>query len=231
MRAIYFIPIRKGSKGIPGKNMKKLGGKPLVAWAVDSIIASMTADDIWVATDDDMAERFLADAYPEVRVFRRSAWSATDTSPVIDVVLEFIESIRPPEDDVLILAQATSPFTSPDDFCRLCKCIGGNYDSYVACHRVKRFVWHPDGYPISYSLNSKPRRQDYPGILIESGAFYASRVKNIIDTRLLLSGKIRIIETQSDNIDLDEPADWLLAESITNIQPTPNNSLHEQFKI
>ncbi|WP_370647407.1 cytidylyltransferase domain-containing protein, partial [Paramuribaculum intestinale] len=50
-RLIYLIPIRKGSKGVPDKNMKILGGKPLVAWVVDAITASHTAAEIWVATD------------------------------------------------------------------------------------------------------------------------------------------------------------------------------------
>lgn len=53
MNTLFFIPIRKGSKGIPGKNMKILGGKPLIAWVLNAIIASNAADEIWVATDDE----------------------------------------------------------------------------------------------------------------------------------------------------------------------------------
>ena len=65
-RLICLIPIRKGSKGVPDKNMKILGGKPLVAWVVDAITASHTAAEIWVATDDDRAERYLAESRPHV---------------------------------------------------------------------------------------------------------------------------------------------------------------------
>ena len=156
-RLIYLIPIRKGSKGVPDKNMKILGGKPLVAWVVDAITASHTAAEIWVATDDDRAERYLAEAKPHVRVYRRSAESATDTAPVIEVVREFIDAIRPAPDDMLVLAQATSPFTSPDDFRRLQQSIdAAKADSYIACLRTKRFVWNPDGTPASYRLDAKP---------------------------------------------------------------------------
>lgn len=58
-RLICLIPIRKGSKGVPDKNMKILGGKPLVAWVVDAITASHTAAEIWVATDDDRCRACL----------------------------------------------------------------------------------------------------------------------------------------------------------------------------
>lgn len=53
MRTIYLIPIRKGSKGVPNKNMKILGGKPLTAHVIDTLIATGTEDEIWVATDSD----------------------------------------------------------------------------------------------------------------------------------------------------------------------------------
>ena len=72
-RLVYFIPIRKGSKGIPDKNMKLLGGKPLVAWVLDAIVASHTAAEIWVATDDDRAERYLRESHPSVGFYRRTA--------------------------------------------------------------------------------------------------------------------------------------------------------------
>ena len=146
---------------MPDKNMKILGGKPLVAWVVDAITASHTAAEIWVATDDDRAERYLAEAKPHVRVYRRSAESATDTAPVIEVVREFIDAIRPAPDDMLVLAQATSPFTSPDDFRRLQQSIdAAKADSYIACLRTKRFVWN------SAARSSKPahsmRRRSEP---------------------------------------------------------------------
>lgn len=215
-RLVYFIPIRKGSKGVPDKNMKILGGKPLVAWVIDAIVASHTADEIWVATDDDRAERFLAESRPLTKVYRRSEASATDTAPVIEVVREFIDAIRPAPDDMLVLAQATSPFTKPDDFRRLQRAIdNAKADSYIACRRTKYFVWNDDGTPMSYRLDAKPMRQTFGGTLIETGAFYASTVGDITRSRRLLSGHIGIVETSpATDIDIDEPIDWLKAEAL-----------------
>lgn len=216
MRTIYFIPIRSGSKGVPGKNMKLLGGKPLVAWVLDTITASRTADDIWVATDSDEAEQYIRHSRPHVKVYRRSPASAADSSKVIDVVLEFIEAEQLNSDDILVLAQATSPFTLSADFIALKNAVDNREaDSYIACRRSKSFIWHPDGYPLSYSLDTKPMRQQHDGILVESGAFYASSVGAIAGSRQLLSGKIKVMVSATPyNIDIDEPTDWLLAEAI-----------------
>lgn len=215
-RLVYFIPIRKGSKGIPDKNMKLLGGKPLVAWVLDAIVASQTADEIWVATDDDRAERYLRESHPSVGIYRRSDSSATDTSPVIEVVMEFIAATGHDPTDMLVLAQATSPFTKPDDFRSLRSAVEEKRaDSYISCLRSKRFIWQSDGTPMSYRLDAKPMRQTFGGTLIETGAFYASTVGDITRSRRLLSGHIGIVETSpATDIDIDEPIDWLKAEAL-----------------
>ncbi len=115
-RTICFIPVRKGSKGIPNKNIRKLGGKPLVCWVLDTLLASSIANVIWVATDSDQMESLITRRYNhKVKVFRRSEESATDTSPTIEVVKEFIRIEAPDDNDRFVLLQATSPFTSVAD--------------------------------------------------------------------------------------------------------------------
>lgn len=216
MRTIYLIPIRKGSKGVPNKNMKILGGKPLTAHVIDTLIATGTEDEIWVATDSDEAEQYLSSAYGgRVSIYRRSDESARDESPVMDVVREFLRAEKLGE-GMFVLAQATSPFTSVEDFRRLQQEIAlGEHDSYVACQRVKKFAWSDRGEPLNYRLDAKPRRQEYGGMLLESGAFYATRIEALQESGLLLSGRIKPIETSAlSGIEIDEKDDWLLAEAI-----------------
>lgn len=88
------------------------------------------------------------------------------------------------------------------------------YDSFIACCRIKKFSWDEQGIPLNYTLESKPRRQEYKGILLESGAFYASTVGQIRSTGKLISGRIKTIEIgQAGLIDIDEPKDWKQAEN------------------
>lgn len=216
-RNICFIPVRKGSKGIPGKNLKAFAGKPLVAWVLDAVIASGIADEIWIATNCDQMGQFLVSHYQDkVFVYRRSERNAEDTSPSIDVVLEFLTATPFDDSDRLILLQATSPFTHANDLRVLADEISNEkYDAFIACYRMKRFRWSETGEPLDYTFANKPRRQDYKGYLFESGAFYASTVGAIKQTGQLLSGKIKPIDTNASGamIDIDDEDDWRMGEA------------------
>ncbi len=225
-KTIFFIPIRKGSKGIPNKNVKILGGKPLVCWIIDTLRTLDEHNEIWVATDSNYAQQLLTDRYGDsVHIYRRSSQSATDFSPVIDVVNEFITSHSIPDETNFVLTQATSPLTKVSDFAKLMENMNaGAFDSYISCCRVKKFCWSETGVPLDYSLDSKPMRQNYSGILVETGAFYASSVRAIKRSGMLLSGNIKIVETgEGTMVDIDTEKDWQIAELFVK-----NDSNHEE---
>lgn len=212
---ICFIPVRKGSKGILNKNMRKLGEKPLICWIVDTVVLSGIADMVWIATDWDEMEELIHKQYKNrVNVFRRSAWSARDEAPTMEVVSEFLSQQLVDDSDYFVLLQATTPFISVDDLLLLKQEMELNrYDSFVSCYRLKKFRWSEEGTPLDYTFQSKPRRQDYKGWLIESGGFYASTVGEIRKSRLLLPGKVKVIESSKGSmIDIDEERDWKIAE-------------------
>ena len=215
MRNIFFMPLRKGSKSIKNKNCTIFYKKPLFCWYIDAIIGSKTADEIWIATDCLKVVKIAKEKYPNVHIFHRAKENATDTSPTIDVVLEFLETKFYKEDDNFILVQATSPLTSSSDLLKLQhKKKKKKKDSYVSCVRVQKFRWTEDGIPLDYDLDKKPRRQEYKGFLVESGAFYCSKIRNILHTGKLISGKIGVIELGDEAIvDIDEPTDWKIGEA------------------
>lgn len=215
MKVICFVPVRKGSKGIPGKNIRLLGDKPLICWILDTVLLSHIADEICVATDCDETINLINRRYGTVvNVFRRSPWTATDESPTMDVVREYLENTNADSNDLFILLQATSPFTQVKELCELYQeMLKREYDSYVACYRLKKFRWSDNGEPLDYTMKTKPRRQEYKGLLIESGAFYASTVGRILFSDQLLSGAVKVIEVgEAGRIDIDEEKDWQLAE-------------------
>ena len=212
---IFFIPVRKNSKGIPGKNIKKLGGKPLLCWAIDSIISSKISGCIWVATDCEQTKKILYNRYNgKINVYFRSKQSAQDNSPTIDVVMEFLKTYSFKDDDRFILLQATVPFIRAVELINLLNVMQKKeYDSFIACCKIKKFSWSECGFPLSYTIGNKPRRQEYNGILLESGAYYASTVGQIKLTKELISGKVKTIEiNHAGLIDIDEIQDWQLAE-------------------
>lgn len=213
---IAFIPLRKGSKSILNKNTKLFLGKPLFTSVLDKIIKSKIFDEIWIATDDvkvvEYTDRYYSDI---VNIFIRSEETAQDTSPTIDVVIDFLTKRESTLNQVLYLFQATSPLLGLDDIIKFVnKMASYKYDSALSCYRIKSFRWSEEGVPLDYSLKKKPRRQDFQAPLVETGAIYASKTEAILKSRMLISGKTGTIElSRKSSIDIDEIEDWVMAEA------------------
>ena len=213
---IVFIPVRKGSKGIPGKNLKLLNDKPLINWILDTLFEKPIADEIWVATDCDEMIRHIGQYYSTINIYQREAQNAQDESPTIDVVLEFIRKYNCAPGSSFMIAQATVPFSSNEDFNNaFIQFESAPYDSLVACKRIKSFIWDKQGTCLSYPLNSKPRRQEFEGTLIESGAFHIATVEGLKQEAKITFGKVGIYELKPGMwIDIDEKSDWAVAETL-----------------
>lgn len=224
VKKIAFVPIRKGSKGIIGKNTKLLVDRPLVCWVLDTIVRSKAFDEIFVASDCNSAKQIIKNRYgSSVQIFNRSTESATDDCNVGRVVNEFLQINKYSPQDIFVLFQATSPFTSTSDISNLLYSFSDDgTDGAIACHRLKRFRWSEQGECLDYTPQHKPMRQQYSGFLVECGAFYAARIKNIV-TRyhghymFTLLGKITPVEVGDQTaVDIDEPIDWTIAEHYAN---------------
>jgi CMP-N,N'-diacetyllegionaminic acid synthase len=104
-KILALIPARGGSKGLPGKNIRPLCGKPLLAHTIEATQHSKYIDEVIVSTDSDEIAQ-VASHYGS-KIFIRSAHLATDTALVIDTIRDLIGNFK--EFEYLILLQATSP--------------------------------------------------------------------------------------------------------------------------
>lgn len=222
INTVAFIPVRGGSKGIPGKNVKHFNGKPLVFWSIDALLESKVIDDIVVASDSDDILMLVKSKYKNnVKTFKRSSSTAQDESTTESAMLEYIESemqtnwLRKKK-DIFILVQATSPLTRPEDFVNaLEKYKKVGYDSMLSCVKTKRFFWTNSGNPINYDYTNRPRRQDFDGTYMENGAFYISRFINVWESKNRLSGNVGIYELPEwMSGELDSIEDWAALEKI-----------------
>jgi len=79
----------------------------------------------------------------------------------------------------------------------------------------KRFFWNADCTTVNYDYNNRPRRQDFDGMFMENGAFYISKVSNLVQKQNFLSGAIDIYEMpEYTALELDEPVDWKIGEEL-----------------
>lgn len=216
---IAFVPLRSGSKSIPGKNIKNFCGKPLVFWNLQALEKCSSIDLVFVATDCAKIKKLvLAFNFSKVKVYDRDPQNARDESTTESAMLEFIKKQSFDDDDLFLLVQATSPFTQTRDFYEALEAFKSQKaDSLLTCVRSKSFIWDKSGAPINYDYKNRPRRQEFQGSLIENGAFYINTIGNIRKSKNRLHGNIAIYEMKEFTfIEIDEEDDWVFAEKIMN---------------
>lgn len=221
MRWVALLPLRGGSKSIPGKNLRPMAGRPLYAWSLEAALDSNCFDAIYVASDsaairDDARARYGS----RIEVVDRAPENATDTASSESVMQELADHI---DCDVLALIQATSPLTQAEDFrAARIRFEQESLDSLLTGVEVKRFFWRPDGQPLNYDPAQRPRRQDFLGSVMENGAFYYTRRALFDATGVRLGGRIGVhVMDEACAAELDEPADWPHIEGLLQQRSRP----------
>ncbi len=217
MKKIAIIPLRAGSKGIPGKNKKKILGRALYQWTLGAAIESQL-DKVYIYTDDLDILDVISKEYSwtdKVVGLERSEESATDTASTEMAMLEFAEEINY-DFDIISLIQATSPLTTAEDInATLNKIQEEGYDSALTVVDTKRFTWSSSGESINYNYLNRPRRQDFSGMLMENGAVYAATKEIFIKNKNRLGGKIAVVHMTEDTLyEIDEIEDWTVVEEL-----------------
>ncbi|MDN3595031.1 acylneuraminate cytidylyltransferase [Zunongwangia endophytica] len=216
MKAIGFIPLRKGSKGILGKNKRKMLGRPLFCWVLTEAIFSKL-DEIIVFTDDEEIIDFIETQFhwsKKVKAVLRSEESATDTASTEAAILEYSKAVDY-NFDLFCLLQATSPFTTLDDINAGISKIEEGADASLSVVKTHRFTWDSNGKSLNYDYKNRPRRQDFKGLLVENGAVYCTTTKALKSSRNRISGNITPFEMpEVSYTEIDSEADWLSAENL-----------------
>lgn len=217
MKKTAIIPLRKDSKGIPGKNKKKMLGRPLFSWVLAEAVFS-NLDAVYVFTDDNEIIDFIHKEYhwtSKVKTLLRSDDNATDTASTESAMVEFAGQINY-DFDVLCLLQATSPLTTAVDINAVLNKIEiEKYDAALTVVNTHRFSWNADGTPQNYDVFNRPRRQDFEGLLIENGAVYATTKEAFVSSKNRVSGSIGLVKMpETSLVEIDNQTDWDMVEKL-----------------
>ena len=223
MKTLYVIPARGGSKGIPHKNIKPLGGIPLIGYAIREARKLADDSDICVTTDDPEIAA-VAESMGLKVPFLRPAELAGDKSGTYEVLLHALDYYQNQgiDYDTLVLLQPTSPFRTADDITNAIALYSPDIDMVVT---VKEAASNPyyncyetddEGFlHISKGEGTYTRRQDAPKVWEYNGAVY---VINVASLRKMPLGKFTrrrmSIMPAERSVDLDTPIDWLIAENL-----------------
>jgi len=217
MTTVAFIPARKGSKRLPGKNTKVFHGKPLVQWSIDQAKESKFFDKIIVSSDDPDVLG-LADKAGVIPV-QRQEQLAKDEIDVTDVLFDFF--MRPENHcDYVCLLNPTHPLRTVDDIVRTYKYVKmKKYDSVVTVIWNDFLGWvnqaSRQGPVAMYKIDERPTKKSRDNWYMENGAIYwfKHEVITITGTFIGNPGKVKLYEMPKErSIEIDDPFDWYLCE-------------------
>lgn len=224
MKILGIIPARGGSKGVPKKNIKLLGGKPLLQYTSEIALKSKFLEKVVLSSDTDEIIKVGKQLGLEVPFKRPSnlAEDKTPTLPVIKHVLDFYSSIGE-EFDAVCLLQVTSPFRTVDFLDEaLYKFINSNSESLVSVQEVPHEYNPHWSFEVDTTGNLKiatgekkiiSRRQELPVSYHRDGSIYITKTSVIMLQNSLYGNSISFIESVKESyVNIDTFEDWKKAE-------------------
>lgn len=228
--SVAFIPARGGSKGIPRKNIKVLGEKPLIVWSIEAALETGIFHKVIVTTDDNEIADIARQYGAEVPFLRPTTLAADDTPtlPVLVHAMQWLEKHEPNTYQQAVLLEPTFPLRKPQDIIKAVELLKSTQvDSVVSVIPVEKHMNPNWQFTIGHERvlrlftgeemgNIIPRRQDLPDTYIRNGAIYVIRTALLLQQRPSLYGikSAAYIMDEQDTIDINTDEDWARAEEI-----------------
>jgi CMP-N-acetylneuraminic acid synthetase len=231
VEVLAIIPARGGSKSIPHKNIRRLGGYPLIAYSIAAGLAAKSITRLIVSTDDEAIARVAREYGAEVPFMRPAEHSQDKTPdlPVFKHALEWLKEHESYEPDIVVQLRPTSPFRRVhqiDDSVRLLvehpdadavRTVCIPFQNPFKMWRVTENGWmQPVGSElgIAHEPYNQPR-QALPEIYWQTGYVDTCRADTIKIKNSMTGGRILpLVIDPGDWIDIDSPDDWLRAERL-----------------
>jgi CMP-N,N'-diacetyllegionaminic acid synthase len=223
---IAIIPARGGSKGVPGKNLRSVAGKPLIAWTIEQARASSSLARVVVSTDNEEIAEAALRSGAEVP-FVRPAELATDTAatePALIHALDWLEKNEGYRPTLVMLLQPTCPVRKAGSINRAVKHFSDeNANSLLSVREIHPFLWRNQTRPNAlYDFSQRPRRQDVPEaerLFEETGSIYIMEAQRLRDTCNRLGGQIALFPMEAEESwDVDTEADLSVVEALLGRQ-------------
>lgn len=221
-KMIAIVPARGGSKGLPGKNIKDLCGKPMIAYTIEAAQKSKYISKIIVSTDDQgIAD--TAKLYGAEIPFMRPESLAQDSSKALDVYVYTIEQLENDNNTKItdfIVLQPTSPLRRTEDIDRACEIYFNNKaDSVISVVEADiPLQWYKEidkngKLKKCFEDENNLNRQEYKPLFIPNGAIYIFNKKKLFESReYYMDNSYSYIMKREHSVDIDTLLDFQLAQ-------------------
>lgn len=227
LRSVAIIPARGGSKRIPGKNIRELAGKPMIAWSIEAALECPVIDRVIVSTDDDRIAE-IAQEYGAEAPFRRPEELANDYATCFPVMQHAIDEVskRYGTPEYVCCLYATAPFVTAqsleEGFGMLTDRPETEFVFTAGEHRAPIFralQLHEDGTTeMFWPEHALTRSQDLPRAFFDAGQFYWGTYEGYMKHDSFFHRKSRMLLLPDERVqDIDTPDDWARAERMMNL--------------
>ncbi len=221
---IAIIPARGGSKGLPGKNIKPINGKPLIAYAVEAALKAKHIDRVIISTDDkEIAD--IAVQYGAELPFMRPEFLASDTAQAVDNYIYTIDRLEKEGGctiDAFVVLQPTSPLRIAED-------IDGAVELFIEKNADSVISYTPEAHPVTWHKyldeeggfvnifpDSIDNRQANRTSFYPNGAVYVFKTDMIRERIYYTDKSYAYVMPRTRSVDIDYIEDFEYAEFLLN---------------
>ncbi|MEY4316914.1 MAG: hypothetical protein RI902_722 [Pseudomonadota bacterium] len=230
-RVIAIIPARGGSKGLPGKNIKELCGKPLIAWSIEAGLGSKYIDEVMVTTDSEEIARISRDFGATVP-FIRPAELASDTATSFDTLkhaIDYYQNERDESFEYVVLLEPTSPLRDKNDIDKSIEQLTTEQDAMAIVGICKTESQNPAflvkkdnrGFIVGYEDKEMKglRRQDIKDVYFFEGSVYVSQIDTLLREKSFYhEHTIGYVVPKWKSFEIDDIDDFIMVGALLNFR-------------
>lgn len=206
-KIVAYMPIKTKNLRCPGKNTRKLGGRPLLTYVVEAVRRVSLIDDFFIFCSDESIKEYIPG---DVIFLKRPKDLDSDDTLGNQIYSAFHKLV---DADIYILLHATSPFIQSNTIEEAIRWVhSGKYDTSTTVFPWRSFAWHKER-ALNYNVSNPPRTQDLEPILLETSALYCYTKEHWEKNKTRIGGRTRFVETGLvESLDIDSEEDFSIAE-------------------
>lgn len=207
MKIVAVVPIKLNNERLPGKNLKELGGAPLIHYVQRNLLEEPRISERYVFCSSKEITGYLL---PGITYLQRPEYLDSDATNFTQIFESFMELVPA---DIYVYAHATAPFVEASTTAEcLSKVLSGAYDSAFCAVKIQDYLWK-NGKSLNFDASELPRSQDLEPIYRETSGVYVFRKEVFQTTRRRVGDRPYIKEvTYREAVDINTPEDFVLAE-------------------